>query len=597
MAQSLDDIFWNVSSNESWQSSFQQSKPQSNNIFDMMKNVWTNLWNWAVNAWQWIAQGSWIQSNQSIPEIAWRWLMEVWKIWLWAVESVPWMAGNLAGSVWKLAWAWISALWWNSLWWAITDASNWLEQAWQWATNYLQDKTWLNEWEKTASNFAWNVAATVLTPELKVGSLFEWLAANSPRIAKALASLTEWWIQWAQMWALATWEVRPEDIALWAITKWLIDTKSIFTAKTADELAKNVDNIWSWIQWVNKDALSAWQLNDFNNWAEAFKKIAINSDWKMSLQDVLKQNESNWTKAVNNIKSDLNDPSLSQWAVTDPVFKDSLNTMKAQLDKMSNTTWLSSSNKALLNKVDWYLQKADKWTLSLQDANDVKILHTQNNSLFNDNGIPKEWISTENLQGQRTDMKNALEKQYLANWWHTVIDPKTWLPTSKLALDNRDYGEYAALKNSKLWEVQWAINETKWAKMVWTNATEQAVKWATETALTIKQPAYWLLKMFGKGSTTAENISANMPKIIKQMKEAWIASDKILSAKNEMMNAIKTGSDNVDVKSILTMKPTKTSTPRVNPIWMTLAEWNVTPPTLINNWWKFKLWKVPTLKQ
>jgi len=153
--------------------------------------------------------------------------------------------------------------------------------------------------------------------------------------------------------------------------------------------------------------------------------------------------------------------------------------------------------------------------LSALELQEVKRLHTSANKLFNDLW-PTKWITKEDLQALRNDLKIDIEdfadSQWITNvrdlnkaYWE-VLDAKTLLKKQQLKVKSFEWRQLPTTLSQKIWELIWSI---------------PIIKWGLQGIL--KQA--WISIKAGKIDPI--QVQARLPKLLKELQKAGMKAPEL----------------------------------------------------------------------
>ena len=178
---------------------------------------------------------------------------------------------------------------------------------------------------------------------------------------------------------------------LWAIKDaWT----SVFSKnpRSVEDIAGNILQPYKWMTENLEDA-TAW-----------VRRVVEETGTKTSTYDGLLTDIKNTQNKYGKMLSD----SLGQ--ITTSTKSQLFDTALTQLAKIYE--WVSSSDmKATLSRINELWKKNVTTGLTPAEKNEVKILHTKANNLFNEKGKETGWFSSDDLRGMRRDMVSEINKE------------------------------------------------------------------------------------------------------------------------------------------------------------------------------------------
>lgn len=183
-----------------------------------------------------------------------------------------------------------------------------------------------------------------------------------------------------------------------AITNPLWAIKDAWTAvfsknpRSVEDIAGNILQPYKWMTENLEDA-TAW-----------VRRVVEETGTKTSTYDGLLTAIKNTQNKYGKMLSD----SLGQ--ITTSTKSQLFDTALTQLAKIYE--WVSSSDmKATLSRINELWKKNVTTGLTPAEKNEVKILHTKANNLFNEKGKETGWFSSDDLRGMRRDMVSEINKE------------------------------------------------------------------------------------------------------------------------------------------------------------------------------------------
>lgn len=488
--------------------------------------------------------------NSAYPELSWEttptdtttewdWFFStVWE-WLknltwWVVSEVPWVLRDFVWFMTKVWWVplakWLSAVWLNKTWRTWTEAWNYIQGLWEEATKEIQNALWVDPeafatqiwqfWTQIWSLFTgWWEAKIAEKFTEKAPQLVKWLenlATNYPKMYNTIKSALTWWKEMAKFDVVSEWEIKPEDVTIWAVTspiidlvwKWLVKSKDYLTKELPENLISswimnradftNISQRLAKLTWKEADPTDAsrWLLNNINK--------ADDKAWiRVQIQE--------WIKKDQNIASNLlkSDTKLYNTAETQELKKALREKLWDYWTFMKNwefipDAWQSKLTEEIISVLKW-----DKW-LTLEQINKWrKILWDW---LFN-----KQWT-----------MKELARKE----WWQNV-----WTDSSKF-IENKIPWFRQANKNVEVWiAVNDAILKKETAdltkQILWGSAIWRTYWWATswwDPIEILKSTLAWALIWVWASKTKDILISTKLKsKLALSLKSLWKEDKEIVN--------------------------------------------------------------------
>ena len=329
---------------------------------------------------------------------AWKEALTTWKTYSQANEELKqqqyqagknqWIGGSLA----NIAGGWVSTAFnimspWASSLFALTSEMPWTQYLTQWLgaitqapIDYVVNKAW---WTQETAEQLGNVTNLALP-----------LGRN--KIAGMKTTSTSW--KTLQKIALTTADTISNP--LWIVKDIGIKVFSK-NPRPVDEIAGNIlqpykwmtENLYDATNWLRRVVEETWTKTSTFDWLLKNIIDTQNKYWKM-LSDSLGQ-----------VRTETRSP-LFDMALT-------------QLAKIYE--WVSSSEmKTVQNRITELGKKNFTTGLTPLEKNEVKILHTKANNLFNEKWKETGWFSSDDLRGMRRDMVNEINKD-ASEWWVTNI--------------------------------------------------------------------------------------------------------------------------------------------------------------------------------
>ena len=290
-----------------------------------------------------------------------------------------WIGGSLA----NIAGGWIQTGFnliapWASAWYSTLSempvwqyVSQWLWAITQAPIDYVTNKA---GWTQETAEQLWTVANLALP-------------VSRNKIARLKPTSTTW--KFIQKNAVRTADAIINPI--WAV-------KDIWTAvfsknpRSVEEIAGNILQPYKWMTENLEDA-TAW-----------VRRVVEETGTKTSTYDGLLTAIKNTQNKYGKMLSD------SLWQITTSTKSQLFDTALTQLAKIYE--WVSSSDmKATLARINELWKKNITTGLTPAEKNEVKILHTKANNLFNEKGKETGWFSSDDLRGMRRDMVSEINKE------------------------------------------------------------------------------------------------------------------------------------------------------------------------------------------
>ena|GEM_PF-1583787 len=300
-------------------------------LWGEIKNTWnsivnwikgTTVWQWLVNAWNWVAENAkiiwgWIKEYIISPlKTAWDWIVDAWN------TIVSWLGDVWKGivTVAKTVWGWVK----EHIVKPIQDAWSWLVELWNKAVAWLGER-----WNRIVelAKTAWNWVKEHIINPLKNAwdwllqawnSITTWLSQKWNDIATTAKVAWEWVKQHIINPIKNTWDWLVQvwnSITSWLSSKWneIVNTARTVWGWIKDNIIRPIQDAWNWL-------VSVW--NSITGW--------LSSKWN----DIANTARTVWDWVYNNIVNPVKrawDWLISTW-----------NSIKAKLGEI----WNSISSKA-----------------------------------------------------------------------------------------------------------------------------------------------------------------------------------------------------------------------------------------------------------
>lgn len=456
-----------------------QQQPESQTA--EQKPFFERIWEDLKKRWQDIAR-TWWETKKAVSE----------NEWLYKELVKPWVT-----------------LAWDIAWWLWDVAGELIVSAYR-----VAGSPWAKKVEEFLSTDAWKQVTEVIQAWWNAYS--EW-ANNNPETARFLESVTNIAsnipvFKWAQLWA--KWVERAAETSVWkAIKSWVWTAVEAVSPTRASEeisanilqpmksLTENLPDANKWLKTVIQDTWVKW--TDFKELVDA-TETTINKYWK-ELWERLKQADNIW-----------------------PIKDESVSNALVQLDNVysdvkSKDLWKTKT------RIQQLIEKNDTEWLTPSEINEVKILHTKANSIFNEKWQATWWFNKDDLRALRKDLKLLVEQQ-ASKAWVDVKEVNTKLSElydAKTLLDN----QVMNLKSFSWRQIpKWILQKiTEWLlkiPLVWTSITD-LIRWVAT--------AWWLSLRSDKINVI--QIQEMLPKLIKELKKAWVKEWDISVVKQSIKEA------------------------------------------------------------
>ena len=289
-----------------------------------------------------------------------------------------------------IGWA-LANIWWGTVSSAFNIMAPWASALFAWAsempwTQYVTQ--WLGAITQAPIDYAVSKAGWTQETAEQIGTIANLaLPLGRNKIAWMKPTSTTW--KFIQKNAVRTADaiINP----LWAV-------KDAWTAvfsknpRSVEDIAGNILQPYKWMTENLEDA-TAW-----------VRRVVEETGTKTSTYDGLLTAIKNTQNKYGKMLSD----SLGQ--ITTSTKSQLFDTALTQLAKIYE--WVSSSDmKATLSRINELWKKNVTTGLTPAEKNEVKILHTKANNLFNEKGKETGWFSSDDLRGMRRDMVSEINKE------------------------------------------------------------------------------------------------------------------------------------------------------------------------------------------
>ncbi len=411
------------------------------------------LWKWMLESpfWQftkWVVE-KWLETTPIWQKASWLISWENKMLWA-SVAYAPEYASNIISfapwSVWVISW--------NE---KAKQVAEEIKTAWKDVKKSLQNalnvddqslitqltENWIDIWSLFTPTWAETAITKLPWLSEKIVSFsdkLEKLAETSPKVYKTVKNIlslgkTAWvWAgEMAKYDIVSQWEIKPEDVAIWAVTwpvlnvlwKWIAKTKQLITKTTPENLIvswlinpsdlKNASERIAKLTWKELDVTdtSKWLLDKLKKW---WDKANIRSEIQ---------------KSIESSKKEASDLLISK---TTPYNNEITNNLKQWLREKLSNFWKFNKNWDFVASA-WNQEKAkeilniiNKKELTLNEINNWRTILAEN--IFTKQWSPKDIQSLEWLQNIWKNTSKFIEEQ--APWFRKLNkDTEVWIALDK----------------------------------------------------------------------------------------------------------------------------------------------------------------------
>lgn len=573
-------IPWVEQANAQWPDIIQQYLDDENEDYDNRQQIFKMIENWEdtdfiknsiVNTiWY-----KWQQPTQEQPWFIW-WVKEsitnrLSNIWEWILRpqerpetisknpviaslqplwSAIWQVGQVAGAVWDvgfevLKWLWRGV---NYLsWWTIWQALEW------WAKKLWNSLT--PETQQTAVNAIqqwWEIYSQFKKENPYIADTLEW----SANIASLLPIGKAWqvWVKAGEKVISKAWQTT------WKVIKKVWQKiENIRPTRATEDISANILQPYKWM---------TENLSDANKWLQR----VVQETWVQKWADFENLLKNTWTVKEKYWKILDEQLSALPWVQKSISANNALN----QLKDIYKWT-LSQESKKVWSRVDELLQKNIQEWLTAKELNEVKILHTKANNLFNEKWQATWWFSSDDLRNIRSELKNEVEDFAEVRWVTNIRDI------------NKVYWEL--LDTEWLLKNQIAnVKSFKWRQLpdTLTSKIAKVVTWMPVIKQIFTDPTRWILQWLWV-SLRADKINPievqkRLPWLLKELQKAGLKEWDLKKIEVEVWNEIKR----------LALPPWKIQPKELK----ALPRWKYITPQTVEKWviLESKKWLSPNIK-
>ena len=380
------------------------------------------------------------------------------------------------------------------------------------------------------------------------GSLQTWFTTLFPLVTTAINTV----------WQVPLWEKVLEVLST-AIWKWWEFVNKIPLLKQFreslpeekkaefDEFTWQVATLWitKWVsEWIWKIKQSRIRpteevgANILKPTARTPLDLESGTKWLQQLQETKPFKPKSFKEVIDNIskKQQTDFPALKKW-LTDAQKKIALikdTSVSQAIDWLEtilkNQPWKKFTE--IRNRVKELKTKLDSKWLTLNELQEVKSLHTQQNSLFSELWKETGWFSKEWLRAVRSDIKTLIEDRALEWGFKNVkeINTKFW------ELENAK--QFVKLQDSSLQSYLWRQGKQSLLQDVVNFALE--LPWIKQWFTAPLQTAFGKLsRSLREWKVNPIEVQKQLPALFKELKQAWVKEWTINEIKSNI--AIKLG--------------------------------------------------------
>ena len=485
--KALSDWFFN----KSWVN-IQQPQPEKQSfLWWVVEKTWESFQKWISRIWE---AGVWLAEwKYNIPEAFGRG-------WAWALQAAT---SPIAWVLWETIETWVENI---PQWFkdyvskkakpTIQDAKDFrasqtpfqkrqLENAWVWLevlANFIwlnYAKKWLQAWKEAVKETVWE------SVEQWVKNIKEWISNIKINIPSKMKQTIP----------------QADNISPWLdSTEWSLFSKvkeklqsKITPERPVEDIAANILQPYKWIA-ENLDDASRWLQRVINE-----SDTPVDTwDFKELLDKTLPVQQKYGKMLDNELKT-------IQWLKQ----SDSADNALTQLKQIYQWV-LSKKDKSTLDRVKQLQEKNLNWWLTASEINEIKILHTKANNLFNEKWQTTWWFSSDDLRNIRSELKEEVEKMWEAEWITNIreINKAYWeLSDTRMLLENQ-------IKNVQAFK--WRnLPETLSQKLWILIGKIPLIKW-------------WLQGLFREAGISLKawkidplEVQKRLPQLIKELRKAW----------------------------------------------------------------------------
>lgn len=502
-----------------------------------LQAVWT-LWQWATNllskvwtdvvnrtVWDYITWKEYKAPQFENPftaitnELEWKVqaplpetsvLNDISKIWAWGSTA----AFNITKAPVAL---WINVAWelpWTQY------ITQWISKGIEWGSEMIANETGLDK--ETVQNIVitW---MNSLWLKMKGGTME---TAGNMKSAFQKAPSIPSWVLWATKVLAKDAVVKPVvdiakmpyDVAKWAVKLWIKWIKKatpeavkeyISPTRATEDIAANVLQPYKWMtenlddanKWLQRVVDETWV--DVNNFTDLQKNV-----WKTK--------ENYWKKL---------DETL--WNIQWEKFSKSSATALNQLLELYKWTESQASKNVVKRIYELWTKNLEKW-LSAKEMQEVKLLHTEANNLFNQKWQATGWFMADDLRNVRSELKTEIEDFWVEQWITNIKDINQiyWELLNTEALVNNQIANVKSFKwralpetfSQKIWSLIWKIPLVKW----W-------IQW-------LFREAWVSLKAW---KIDPIEVQKRLPELLRELKKSWVKEWEISKIEVQISNYIE----------------------------------------------------------
>lgn len=545
---------------------------------------------------------TWPKIKEQKPSLTWEsqtwwdiWLNIAWNIFKWVENLWADVINIWSKSIWsdyrvKPLREQLFNTWEEYKWWVTQDIANIIQKRWE----KLADISWNREKQtqlETSFQIWTNIWAWVY--DVIWTWFMAWLSTLTPdKQKKELTNLitqatqTEWWqfaIEKAKEIKKAYEDYKKENPRGWRNISAVLDTLNIISNswiikiwdktikawinKTSNLVDNWINKVW---QWVNTFRTEAKEL--VNKWVNKWKDLVtppprsteditanILQPYKWMTENLTDANlwlrrviDETWTK-VNDYKTLSENVKITKdkyWKILDESlgnikwnkYSESSNTALTQLWDLYKWTQSKASNE-VLKRINELKNKNQEIWLTAKEMQEIKVLHTEANNLFNEKWQATWWFLADDLRSVRNELKTEIEDFWSSQWVTNIKDI------------NKVYWELlnteSLLKNQQanLMAYKWrALPTTTWEKIGWLIGKISVIKWwlqwfAKETWISLKA---WKIDVI--------EVQKRLPKLLEELKKSWVKEWQLKQIEVKVLEEINKTNPN---KQILNLPPWK----------------------------------------